>query len=95
MDLLPNQSETTVRYQLPATMATPMSFANIPPVLDLSYLSVSPRSWGVSAIGNLVEGESGADSYVHAVRAVLVTWAPASDWPESANRDSSGYSHEV
>ena len=54
-----------------------MSFANIPSVLDLSYLSISPRSWGVSAMGNLVEGDSEADSYVHAVRAVLVTWAPA------------------
>jgi hypothetical protein len=46
-------------------------------------------------MGNLVEGDSGADSYVHAVRAVLVTWAPASDWPEWAERDSAGYSHEV
>ena len=95
VDLLPDQPEAAVRYQLPATVETPMSFANIPAELDLSYLSISPGSQQVSAIGNVVEGDSGAELYVHAVRAVLVTWAPASDWPEWVDRDSSGYSHEV
>ena len=95
IDLLPDQPENVVKYQLPATVETPASFSNMPSELDLSYLSISPGSSQVSAMGNMVEGDSGADSYVHAVRAVLVTWAPASDWPEWAARDSSGYSHEV
>ena len=95
IDLVLDQTDVVVRYQLPATMETSMSFANIPPVLDLSYLSISPGSLQVSAMGNLVEGDSGFESYVHAVKAILVTWAPASDWPEWAARDSAGYSHEI
>ena len=95
VDLLPGQPESVVRYQLPATVETPASFSNIPDELDLSYLSIHPGSQEVSAMGNLVEGDSGAESYVHAVNAVLVTHAQASDWPEWAARDSSGYSHEV
>ena len=95
IDLVLDQTDVVVRYQLPATMETSMSFANIPPVLDLSYLSISPGSLQVSAMGNLVEGDSEFESYVHAVKAILVTWAPASDWPEWAARDSAGYSHEI
>ena len=95
IDLALDQTDVAVRYQLPATMETSMSFANIPPVLDLSYLSIAPARQQVSAMGNLVEGDSGSESYVHAVKAILVTWAPASDWPEWAARDSAGYSHEI
>ncbi|MCH2332095.1 MAG: hypothetical protein MK312_11265, partial [Roseibacillus sp.] len=95
VDLLPDQPDAVVRYQLPATVETPVSFSNIPTELDLSYLSIWPGSGQVSAMGNLVEGDSGAAPYVHAVNAVLVTHAPARDWPEWAARDSSGYSHEV
>ena len=95
VDLLPDQPDAAVRYQLPATLETPASFSNIPAELDLSYLSMSPQQQQVSALGNVVGGDSGAESYVHAVKAVLVTHAQASDWPEWAARDSSGYSHEV
>ena len=54
VDLLPDQPEDVVRYQLPATLETPASFSNIPAALDLSYLSVSPDAQQVSAMGNLV-----------------------------------------
>ena len=83
------------RFDLPSAAEGPVSFGNFPSELNLSYLSVSANGQQVVGMGNLVSGSTGAGAFVQAVKTVLVTWAKASDWPEWAERDETGYDHLV
>ena len=83
------------RFEIPLSGEGPVSYGNIPSVLDLSYLSVSANGQQVVGMGNLVQGAAESGEFVQAVKAVLVTWAPASAWPEWAERDETGYHHLV
>ena len=83
------------RFEIPFLEEGPVSFGNIPLALDLSYLSIPADRQGVIGMGNLVGSDGGAGEFVQAVKTVLVTWAPASAWPEWAERDESGYYHPV
>ncbi len=83
------------RFDLPSFAEGPVSFGNLPSELNLSYLSVSANSQRVVGMGNLVRGDTGPGAFVQAVKTVLVTWAKASDWPEWAEWDETGYDHLV
>ena len=83
------------RFELLLGEEGPVSFGNVPSTLDLSYLSVSANGQQVVGMGNLVQGAAESGEFVQAVKAVLVTWARASDWPEWAERDQTGYHHLV
>ena len=83
------------RFELLLGEEGPVSFGNVPSTLDLSYLSVSANGQQVVGMGNLVQGAAESGEFVQAVKAVLVTWAPASAWPEWAERDETGYHHLV
>ncbi len=83
------------RFDLPSVAEGPVSFGNFPSELNLSYLSVSANGQQVVGMGNLVSGNAGAGAFVQAVKTVLVTWAPARDWPEWVERDETGYDHLV
>jgi len=83
------------RFELLLGEEGPVSFGNVPSTLDLSYLSVSANGQQVVGMGNLVQGAAESGEFVQAVKAVLVTWARASDWPEWSERDQTGYHHLV
>lgn len=84
-----------LRFQRLRLPDSPLSFDNMPTSLALSYLSQSASSQKVFGMGNVVDGDPLAGSFVDSIETVLVTWAGAADWIDWASVDPMGYPHRV
>lgn len=73
---------------------SPPVFSNIPSTIALSYSSLSFAAQQTSELGNLVQA-AGTGRVADYMEAVMVTWAPASKYPEWSARDPTGYRHPV